>query len=260
MKRSRISRHKRALMQCAPITEAVDNDRAMISALKRAKAVNAEELDRQQHFDRAIAAIVGNIPIPPEIEQWFASENLLAGEKRSWIKTALQPAILAIGLALLVMAAIFVFTFMEHLHDFPGSAIAKKLLVVAKSTRRSQFETLNTDAINLGDYFFMKYQLEQFEVQMGFADFRATGARVFEDEDGHRIAQVGLAESGMQFFLFGAERGSNGHSRAPEFSGWQYVEGEGWAGAVQEHNGVYFMVAMRGSKQDLEPYLSQGKR
>jgi hypothetical protein len=260
MKRTRISRRKRALVECAPITEGVDNDRAMLSALKRAKAVNGEELDRQQNFDRAIALLVGNIPIPAEIEQWFASENLLAGEKRSWIKTALQPAILAIGLALLVMAAIFVFTFMEHLHDFPGSAIAKKLLVVAKSARRSQFQTLNTDAINLGDYFFMKYQLEHFEIPMGFADLRATGARVFEDEDGHRIAQVGLAESGMQFFLFAAERGSSGHSPVPEFSGWQYVEGEGWAGAVQEHNGVYFMVAMRGSKQDLEPYLSHGKK
>jgi hypothetical protein len=260
MKRSRISRRKRALVECAPITEGVDNDRAMLSALKRAKAVNGEELDRQQNFDRAIALLVGNIPIPAEIEQWFASENLLAGEKRSWIKTALQPAILAIGLALLVMAAILVFTFMEHLHDFPGSAIAKKLLVVAKSARRSQFQTLNTDAINLGDYFFMKYQLEHFEIPMGFADLRATGARVFEDEDGHRIAQVGLAESGMQFFLFAAERGSSGHSPVPEFSGWQYVEGEGWAGAVQEHNGVYFMVAMRGSKQDLEPYLSHGKK
>lgn len=260
MKRSRISRRKRALIECAPITEAVDNDRAMLSALKCAKAVNAEELDRQQNFDRAIAALVDNIPIPAEIEQWFASENLLAGEKRSWIKTALQPAILAIGLALLVMAAIFVFTFMEHLHDFPGSATAKKLLVVAKSARRSQFEPLNTDAINLGDYFFMKYQLEHFEIPMGFADFRATGARVFEDEDGHRIAQVELAESGMQFFLFAAERSPSARLPAPEFSGWQYVEGEGWTGAVQEHNGVYFMVAMRGSKQDLEPYLSLGKK
>ena len=260
MKRSRISRRRRALLECAPITEAVDNDRAMLSALKRAKTVNAEELERQQNFDRAIAALVGKIPIPPEIEQWFGTENLFAGEKRNWIKTALQPAILAIGLALLVMAAIFVFTFMEHLHDFPGSATAKKMLVLAKSARRSQFEPLNTDAINLGDYFFMKYQLEHFEIPMGFADFRATGARIFEDEDGHRIAQVELAESGMQFFLFAAERGPSARSPAPEFSGWQYVEGEGWTGAVQEHNGVYFMVAMRGSKQDLEPYLSLGKK
>jgi len=95
---------------------------------------------------------------------------------------------------------------------------------------------------------------------MGFADFRATGARIFEDEDGHRIAQVELAESGMQFFLFAAERGPGARSPAPKFSGWHYVEGEGWAGAVQEHNGVYFMVALRGSKQDLEPYLSLGKK
>ena len=86
MKQSRISRRRRALIECAPITEAVDNDRAMLSALKRAKTVNAEELERQQNFDRAIAELVGKIPIPPEIEQWFGTENLFAGRNATGLR------------------------------------------------------------------------------------------------------------------------------------------------------------------------------
>ena len=51
----------------------------------------------------------------------------------------------------------------------------------------------------------MKSQLEHYDVPMRFADFRARGARVFDDEDGHRVAQVVLAEKGVQFFLYPAE-------------------------------------------------------
>ena len=87
------------------------------------------------------------------------------------------------------------------------------MLVVASNARRSQFDRLNTDAINLGDYFFIKFQLEHFDVPMRFADFRASGARVFEDEDGHRVAQVLLAENGVQFFLYPSEKTSRRPAR-----------------------------------------------
>ena len=60
----------------------------------------------------------------------------------------------------------------------------------------------------------MKFQLEHFDVPMRFADFRLSGARVFEDEDGHRVAQVLLAESGVQFFLYPS--GCNGSAFARE--------------------------------------------
>ena len=88
------------------------------------------------------------------------------------------------------------------MHEFPGSETARRLLVFANTTRHYEFDPLNTDAINLGDYFFMKSQLEHYDVPMRFADFRARGARVFDDEDGHRVAQVVLAEKGVQLFLY----------------------------------------------------------
>ena len=253
-----LSRRKRALIECAPITDAPPSDRAMRSALESARTIPeaAASLSAQQQFDQALAKLVRKIAIPKEAEEWFVNAALIKGPKRSWKKTARHPAILATALAVLVITGLTIYFFVERLHEFPGSAIAQKLLVVASSTPKSQFDPVHTDAINLGDYFFMKFQLEHFEVPMQFADFRATGARVFEDEEGHRIAQVLLAESGMQFFLFAADKNAPPHHVAPTHSTWRYVEGEGWAGAVEERDGICFMVAMRGNKEELQSYLS----
>ncbi len=257
-----LSRRKRDLIEVAPISDAPPSDRAMRSALESARTIPeaAASFTAQQQFDHALAKLAGTIPIPEEVAQWSTNAALIKGAKRSWKKTAGHPAILATALAILVLAGIGIFFFVERLHEFPGSATAKKMLMAANSARRSQFEPLNTDAINLGDYFFMKFQLEHFDIPIQFADFRASGSRVFEDEDGHRIAQVMLAESGIQFFLYPADRMETRRSGTPGPPVWRYVDGEGWAGAVEEHDGVCFMIAMRGTEEELRSYLTDRKR
>ncbi len=255
-----LSRRKRALIECAPISDAPPSDRAMRSALESARTIpeTAAILTAQQQFDQALAALAQRIQIPQEAAQWFVNAALIRGAKRSWKKTARHPAILATALAVLVLTGIGIFYFVEHLHEFPGSETAKRLLVFAAATRRYQFDPLNTDAINLGDYFFMKSQLEHYDVPMQFADLRARGARVFDDEDGQRVAQVALAENGVQFFLYPADK-----TTAPKSGtrrSWGYVAGDGWAGAVQERDGVCFMIAMRGTEEELRSYLSDRAR
>jgi hypothetical protein len=257
-----LSRRKRALIECAPISEEPPSDRAMRSALESARTIpeTAASLTAQQQFDQALASLVQGIVIPQEAAEWFVNGTLVQGAKRSWKRTARHPAILATALAVLVLAGIAIFYFVERLHEFPGSETAQKLLVYANTTRHYQFDPLNTDAINLGDYFFMKSQLEHYDVPMRFADFRARGARVFDDEDGHRVAQVVLAEKGVQFFLYPAERTA---ARAASKGGrqvWRYLEGDGWAGAVQERDGVCFMIAMHGTEEELRSYLSDPKQ
>jgi hypothetical protein len=84
MKQSRISRRRRALIECAPITEAVDNDRAMLSALKRAKTVNAEELERQQNFDRAIGWLYGCRCAANKRSNWRSACLLRACQQPGW--------------------------------------------------------------------------------------------------------------------------------------------------------------------------------
>ena len=181
-----LSRRKRDLLECAPISDAPPSDRAMRSALETARTIPeaAASLSAQHRFDVALADLVRQIEIPKDAAEWFVNATLIKGAKRSWKKTARHPAILATVLAVLVMAGIAIFLLVEHLQEFPGSATAKKMLVVASNARHFQFDKVNTDAINLGDYFFMKFQLEHFDIPMEFADLRAREARVFDDEDG----------------------------------------------------------------------------
>jgi hypothetical protein len=257
-----LSRRKRALLECAPITDSAPSDRAMRSALETARTIPeaAAALTAQHRFDVALSGLVRQISIPREAEEWFVNGALIKGAKRSWKRTARHPAILDTALAVLVLAGIGVFLFFEHLNDFPGAETAKKLLGVAAASRHLQFEPLNTDAINLGDYFFMKYQLEHFDIPIQFADFRARGVRIFDDEDAHRVAQVIVAERGVQFFLFAAEKAHPGSSSKSTKPGWRYVADEGWAGAVTERDGVCFMIAMRGTEDELRNYLADRGR
>jgi hypothetical protein len=256
-----LSRRKRALIEVAPISEE-SSDRAMRSALETARTIPeaAAALTAQHQFDVALANLVSRIPIPKEAEEYFVNAALIKGAPRSWKQTARHPAILATALAVLVLAGTGVFFFLERLHEFPGSETAKKMLMVAASSKLSQFERLNTDAINLGDYFFMKFQLEHFDIPMQFADLRARGARVFEDEDGEKVAQVLLAERGVQFFLYAANREDPPAERSDKSARWRYVEGEGWAGAVTEREGVQFMIAMHGTEDELRSYLADRSR
>lgn len=252
MKAARLSRQQRILVNCAPIGEEQISDRAMRTAIFRARGT--DEFANQQSFDRAVTALVETIPIPGDVAEWFSREDLVPRRKWSWKKTAQNPAVVAVAIALVVIAGVFASKFAEHLHDFPGIGTAKKLLAVAGSTKSVMLDPMKVDAGTLGDLFFMKHQLERYDVPAEFADFRTIGSRVFDDEEGHRVAQIWIVEKKMQLFLFPAERDpKSGAVRG--FSGWRNVEQEGWAGVVREKDGVCFMAALRGQPKDLAPYL-----
>jgi hypothetical protein len=249
-------RRQRALAQCAPFSEKRMQDRAMRIAAFRARRgkQTAQPFVHQQAFDRAVAELVCAIPVPKEAAEWFVNEKLVAAvRKRAWKKTARNPTVVAISLAVAVILAIVVHNFLEHLKEFPGSAAARKLLTVASATRVSQLEPVRTDAGELTDLFFMKHRLEHYDVPPEFSRLRTIGYRVFDDEEGHPVAQIEVAEKRMQLFLFPAEKQKDG--RDPAFSGWRYIDQEGWVGAVRQRQGVCFMAAMRGRKKDLATYL-----
>ncbi len=246
-------------MQVAPITEKPNTDRAMRKAMLRARRGKiAPRFANQQAFDNAVAALVRGIPIGPDIAEWFANENLIPAGRRRWRKILFNPAVLAVVLALAVIAWIFASRVNENLRDFPGAASARKLLLVASSSRAVLLDPVQTEAGALTDLFFMKHRLEHYDVPAQFAAFRTIGCRVFDDDEADRVAQIWISEKRMQLFLFPAQKDPKG-SPAPDFSEWRFVEEEGWTGAVQQRNGVCFMAALRGPEKELAPYLVKPK-
>jgi hypothetical protein len=247
------------LLDCAPITEKPGIDRAMRVAIQRARhGKKAAAFANQQAFDTAVAKLVHAIPVDAQVAEWFANEKLIPVVRQRWKKILLNPAVLAIALALVVIGGIFAYRVHEHLRDFPGADKARRLLTVATSTRSVLLDPLKTDAGALSDLFFMKHRLEHYDVPAEFADFKTLGTRVFDDEEVHRVAQIWVTEKKMQFFLFPAEPDKEG--KIKDFSDWRFVELEGWTGVVTQRNGVCFMAAIRGSEQSLKPYLEKKKQ
>jgi hypothetical protein len=254
MKTVSLSRRQRMLLSCAPISEIRVNGRAMRSALHRAR--KDEAFAAQQNFDRAIAALVRASPIPAEIAEWFPEEAFISPPRRAWKKQVRNPAILATAIAVVVIAVVSIFQLVERMRAFPGETTARRLLSVAGSTHSMMLDPVKTDAGALGDLFFMKHRLAHYDVPPEFADLKTLGCRVFDDEEGQRVAQVWVVEKKMQFFMFPAERDAK-TGKVKEFSGWRYVDQERWTGVVKQDNGVCFMAALRGSERDLAPYISK---
>ena len=257
----RSAKRDRILVRCAPITDKPGSDRQMRTAILRARRSpkTAKEFNQQQAFDRAVAALVQDTPVSAEIAEWFRNEKLIPQAKRTWRKTARNPAVLSAALALAVIVGVIVFIVLERIQEFPGSGTARKMLTIASATRAGQLDPVEAEAGSLGDFFFMKYQLEHYDVAPSFAGLRTSACKVFDDDEGHRVAQISVPEKRMQLFLFPAERDPKDGTPL-EFSGWRFVEHEGWTGAVQMRNGVCFMAALRGGERDLAPYLAKENR
>jgi hypothetical protein len=257
----RMSKREKILARCAPITEKPGTDRRMRVAVLRAKrsAKTAKEFNQQQAFDKALAALVQETPVSAEIAEWFRNEKLIPQNKRTWKKTARNPAVLSVALAVAVIVGVIVFIVMERMKEFPGSGTARKMLTIASATKAGQLDPMTTSAGSLGDFFFMKYRLEHYDVAPEFAGLRTSACKVFDDDEGHRVAQISVPEKRMQFFLFPAERNPK-DMRTMQFDGWRYIEHEGWTGAVQVKDGVCFMAALRGEEKDLAPYLAKESR
>src|SRR5213595_1713324 len=249
-------RRRRALLNCAPISHDHLADRSMRAAVSRADG--SDEFVNQQNFDRAVAELIRLVPIPPESAEWFLDKEAIRVPRWTWRKIVLNPAVLAITIALVVIAGVFAFHLVGQLNDFPGSATARKLLTVAGSTRSVTLDPVSAEAGTLSDLFFMKHGLEHYDVPDEFADFRTIGCRVFDDEESRRIAQIWLAEKRMQLFLFPADRNMK-TGAVLHFPGWRYVHQEGWVGAVTERSGVCFMAALRGGDKELQQYISKPK-
>jgi hypothetical protein len=247
------------LLGCAPITEKPGMDRAMRAAVNRARhGKKAATFRQQQAFDASIAKLVRAIPVDEQLAEWFVNENLIPVVRRGWKKIVRNPVVIAIAIAALVISGVTAYRLYEHLNDFPGADKARRLLTVGASNRSVLLDPLQTEAGSLSDLFFLKHRLEHYDVPAEFAEFKTLGARVFDDDEVRRVAQIWIKEKRMQFFLFPAEPDKQG--KITDFSDWRFVELEGWTGVVTQRNGICFMAAMRGGEKDLRGYLEKKKQ
>src|SRR5438876_9376916 len=119
MRMLRLLRRQRALLNCAPISQDRLADRSMRAAVSRAD--DSDEFVNQQSFDRAVAALVRLISIPPETAEWFSEKDLVVGSKWTWIKMVRNFAVVAISIAVVVIAGVSVVLVLSRVTSLQGA-------------------------------------------------------------------------------------------------------------------------------------------
>src|SRR5256885_8372976 len=132
MSAPQLSRKDKVLLHCAPLREEHVNDRGLRTALHHAR--KTETFAVQQNFDKAASSLVQAIPIPQEITDWIPPDTFIAPTRRAWKKYAQNPAFLATGIAVIVIAIIAIFQLVDRMNRFPGEVTARRVLTTASST------------------------------------------------------------------------------------------------------------------------------
>src|SRR5207249_6410154 len=97
-------RRRRALLNCAPISQDHLADRSMRAAVSRADG--SDEFVNQQNFDRAVAELIRLVPLPPESAEWFLDKEAVRRPKWTWRRHVLNHANHPISIARMVIAAV----------------------------------------------------------------------------------------------------------------------------------------------------------
>jgi hypothetical protein len=158
----------------------------------------------------------------------------------------------AVGVGLLATIGMVIFLISDRLNSFEGSDHISELLESANSLTGDEFEAVETRAADLQDWFFLKHGLEHFAVPKQFADVKTVGCRVFKF-DGADVAQImAVTDKELLLYMFQPKdlgiKIRNGK--------WEIVEADNWVGAATGLNDICFLVAFKGSKDEMKEFLS----
>lgn len=229
-------------------------DSRIRKAVQRAQNDSAlkEALARQTDFDRKVLEVLSKVELPASLVPKEEPEEPAAKCSICWGALVKNPVFLA-GLfgALLIVGVVLFFT-LRDLGSFPGQEALEQMLQSTESMSGVELEPVQTEAGKLGDWFFLKYQLERYDVPQEFAGWKTVGCRLFK-QDGHSVAQIAVENNNSILFVFKAEE--FGVQLPAKDGKWHILQQEGWTAAVRCEGENCFMLAFMGSREQMEKLL-----
>lgn len=206
---------------------------------------------------RKLAETHGESFPSPSKAQSKGEENKEEDEEEAPTRRARPRTILfAVGVGLIATVCMVIFLISDRMNSFEGADRIGELLDAANSLTGDEFEAVETKAGDLQDWFFLKHGLEHYAVPKQFANFKTVGCRVFKF-DGATVAQImAVSDKEMLFYMFP----SNELGIKIRKGKWEIVEDDKWVGGVTGINDTCFLVAFKGTKDDMKEFLSQTSR
>jgi hypothetical protein len=164
--------------------------------------------------------------------------------------------VLAVGVGLVATLCMVIFLISDRLNSFEGADRIGELLESANTLTGDEFESVETKAGDLEDWFFLKHGLEHYAVPKQFANIKTVGCRVFKF-DGATIAQImAVTDKEVLLYIFPS------HDLGIKIrkGKWEIVEDEKWVGGATGNNDSCFLVAFKGNKDDMKEFLSKVAR
>jgi len=247
------SKAARQVLVCRRPTGEDDSDplmkRALVVAAKD-KSLGAE-LASQSAFDQACADDLDAIRLDADsiaqIDNGARAFTAKRGKGRTQVG---NHAAFAVGVGFLFLIALLVWMFLGRAGTFPNEAL--KIATTGAKATPNQFDAVEEKASALQDWFALK-GFDNFQVPAELADFDAVGVRLFT-VDNEPVAQVLVPENVMYFYCFASQ--PFGINVVPEGS-WRITEADRSVLAIREEKGMCFLIAFRGSKQDMKNLLER---
>jgi hypothetical protein len=162
----------------------------------------------------------------------------------------------AVGVGLIATVCMVIFLISDRLNSFEGADRISDLLESANNLTGDEFESVETNASNLQDWFFLKHGLEHYAVPKQFANIKTVGCRVFKF-DGATVAQImAVTDKEVLLYMF-PSRDLGIKIRKGK---WEIVEDEKWVGGVTGIDNTCFLVAFKGTKDEMKEFLSTPAR
>jgi hypothetical protein len=185
-------------------------------------------------------------------EEEVEEENEVAPTRRARPRTIL----FAVGVGLIATVCMVIFLIADRMNSFEGADRISDLLESANNLTGDEFEAVETNAGNLQDWFFLKHGLEHYAVPKQFANIKTVGCRVFKF-DGATVAQImAVTDKEVLLYMF-PSRDLGIKTRKGK---WEIVEDDKWVGGVTGIKDTCFLVAFKGSKDEMKEFLSSPVR
>ena len=172
-------------------------------------------------------------------------------KRLQWSAAWKQPPILAALFAVLLLIGFLIWWGYQHANNFAGREDVETMLSTTAKMTGAELKPVSAAAGDLGDWVFMNGQFDNYSVPPAFANFKAIGARVFQQDDSP-VVQIAVEENDMLFFVFHAE--DFGVVLKPK-DRWRILQENDWVAAIRGDHENGFMIAFRGSVKEMQDFL-----
>ncbi len=219
-----------------------------------AKAVKAAAKDAKQQaaltfqaeVDRRFYSEIKQVELPAG----FALSPLMEAAKPRLRSILRQPAVLSIGLALLVVLGVVVYSAVRKIDDFPGKETVMDMIDETDAMTGTELEAIAPiEAEKLQDWFLLK-GFEGFTLPPELAKAKIVGGRVFKRK-GQPVAQLAMDLNNALLLVFPlADEKLTFNSPS-----WQIFQQGEWAVAARGDGVSCYIVSFIGDSEEMIGFL-----